>query len=58
MSLEYEPASEPLHISAKWLFLNSTKQVDEGDAFWSDSGRLECRPPKKAYFPEIAGIAS
>jgi len=23
MSLEYEPSSEPLHISAKWLFLNS-----------------------------------
>ena len=22
MSLKYEPASEPLHISAKWLFLN------------------------------------
>ena len=22
MSLEYEPSSEPLHISAKWLFLN------------------------------------
>ena len=22
MSLKYEPSSEPLHISAKWLFLN------------------------------------
>jgi len=22
MSLKYEPASEPLHISAEWLFLN------------------------------------
>ena len=21
MSLKYEPSSEPLHISAKWLFL-------------------------------------
>ena len=28
MSLEYEPASEPLHVSVKLLFLNSELQCD------------------------------
>ena len=30
MSLRYEPASEPLHISAKWLFLlfGTQEEVD------------------------------
>ena len=27
MSLKYEPSSEPLHISAKWLFLNSERYL-------------------------------
>ena len=26
MNLEYEPTSEPLHNSAKWLFLNRERQ--------------------------------
>ena len=29
MSLKYEPASEPLHISVKWLFLNSAPSRNE-----------------------------
>jgi len=28
MSLEYEPASEPLHISVKQLFLSYTKWLE------------------------------
>ena len=30
MSLKYQPASEPLHISVKWLFSNRTG-VSGGD---------------------------
>ena len=29
MSLKYEPSSEPLHISANWLFLNTSEQRKE-----------------------------
>jgi len=29
MSLKYEPSSEPLHISAKWLFLNLEVAVED-----------------------------
>jgi len=31
MSLTYEPSSEPLHISAKWLFLNSLVEQERVD---------------------------
>jgi len=27
MSLKYEPFSEPIHISAKWLFVNIQRHV-------------------------------
>jgi len=39
MSLKYEPASEPLHISAQWLFLNPTPytagHAADGDPLFS-----------------------
>ena len=33
MSLKYEPSSVPLHISAKWLFLNpaTARRLNRGD---------------------------
>jgi len=40
MSLKYEPASEPLHISAKWLTLNPV-QVRLGDL--AARGRVHVR---------------
>jgi len=32
MSLKYEPASEPLHISVKWLFVNCILVEQKGGA--------------------------
>jgi hypothetical protein len=39
LSLTYEPASEPLHISVKWLWVSDKPMVEyEGFVFGSEAG--------------------
>ena len=53
MSLEYEPASESLHVSVKWLFFNGGSQPGD-EAHMQVQGYLtheKQRPPRGTLHP-------
>ena len=55
MSLKYEPASEPLHIYVKWLFLN-WELCRTGDLSWDFPGDLSGEETPSLPAPLPGGV--